>query len=363
MIYTNPFRNSIPPSIAESDLGNENNLIRQWRQLKPGTVLKDRNGHSILIIFRGRSNHHEGPDYLNGVIFCEGRIIQGDIELHVKENDWKSHGHLFDHRYKNVMLHVVRQLSVEPVTDIITLILQGNSSKCELPGISLTETAMQHIFRMSIHRWDRKIALFRRNENWRNIYYPESLASLGTDGNKQQWRRLGRQLDWDYAQDRQIEEWVKNFLSKACTFHWHKRGVRPVRHPNLLFNKAASWLYDLNQLTQKELFDLNQLSRVEKLFRRTELGQGTWVEWCGNVHFPAGAMYSLSRKDEQYEDWLKLWLELRLPYSCGRFQKQFQKILSPKTLRSFPVLQGLIEMENHFCNHLLCQFCLLKRDI
>ena len=109
MIYTNPFRNSIPPRIAESDLGNENNLIRQWRQLKPGTVLKDRNGHSILIIFRGRSNPHEGPDYLNGVIFCEGRIIQGDIELHVKENDWKSHGHLFDHRYKNVMLHVVRQ--------------------------------------------------------------------------------------------------------------------------------------------------------------------------------------------------------------------------------------------------------------
>jgi len=42
-------------------------------------------------------------------------------------------------------------------------------------------------------------------------------------------------------------------------------------------------------------------------------------------------MYSLSRKDEQYEDWLKLWLELRLPYSCGRFQKQFQKILSPST--------------------------------
>ena len=239
MIYTNPFRNSIPPSIAESDLGNENNLIRQWRQLKPGTVLKDRNGHSILIIFRGRSNTHEGPDFLNGVIFCEGRIIQGDIELHVKEKDWKSHGHLFDHRYRNVMLHV-------------------------------------------------------------------------------------------------------------------------VRHPNLLFNKAVSWLYDLNQLTQKELFGLNQLSRVEKLFQRTELGQGTWVEWCGNVHFPAGAVYSLSRKDEQYEDWLKLWLELRLPYSYGRFQKQFQKILSPKTLRPFPVLQGLIEMENHFCNHLLCQFYLLK---
>ena len=49
-----------------------------------------------------------GPDFLDAIIADErGRLLKGDVELHVRASAFVAHGHHLDPRYDNLILHVV----------------------------------------------------------------------------------------------------------------------------------------------------------------------------------------------------------------------------------------------------------------
>lgn len=60
---------------------------------------------SLQILDNGRYNHNAGPDFLNARINIGNTLWVGHVEIHVMSSDWLKHGH--DHRYDNVILHVV----------------------------------------------------------------------------------------------------------------------------------------------------------------------------------------------------------------------------------------------------------------
>lgn len=64
-------------------------------------------GEKLQIIFPGKLNTNQGPDFSNAQIKIDATILAGSVELHLKTSQWKEHGHSTDANYKNVILHVV----------------------------------------------------------------------------------------------------------------------------------------------------------------------------------------------------------------------------------------------------------------
>ena len=64
-------------------------------------------GEEVEILHPGLYNKNSGPDFFNGRIRLDGVLLAGNIEIHVKSDDWYSHGHQHDSAYENVILHLV----------------------------------------------------------------------------------------------------------------------------------------------------------------------------------------------------------------------------------------------------------------
>lgn len=71
------------------------------------TNLKTTDDEALTIIFPGKRNSNQGPDFLNAKVRLGATLFAGSVELHLKTSDWKRHGHSRDANYNNVILHVV----------------------------------------------------------------------------------------------------------------------------------------------------------------------------------------------------------------------------------------------------------------
>ena len=86
----------------------EDLLHFMWKShLIPKLGLKTTNGQRIDVLHSGVLNRENGPDFLLSRIRIDGFLWAGSIEMHVKASDWYSHGHQYDKRYDNVVLHVI----------------------------------------------------------------------------------------------------------------------------------------------------------------------------------------------------------------------------------------------------------------
>jgi len=87
----------------------EHLLVQIWkRQLVEEGNLVTESGERVQVVYPGRENKDRGPDFVGAVIATAGRgVLTGDIELHSRASDWKSHGHHRDPNYNEVILHVV----------------------------------------------------------------------------------------------------------------------------------------------------------------------------------------------------------------------------------------------------------------
>jgi len=90
-------------------------LHRAWRNagLEHAEV-QGRDGHTYRITYGGKPGGSVGPDFTDAVIERDdGTVFRGDIEIHVRESDWRAHGHHKDARYNGVVLHVVAAESTD----------------------------------------------------------------------------------------------------------------------------------------------------------------------------------------------------------------------------------------------------------
>ncbi len=77
------------------------------REAVPGRVFNSRDGSLVRIVKPGRRGRYAGPDIRDAVVEINGRVLQGDIEIHEHPDDWRRHRHHLDPAYGNVLLHVV----------------------------------------------------------------------------------------------------------------------------------------------------------------------------------------------------------------------------------------------------------------
>ncbi len=85
---------------------SEGQIALMWQQLV-GKELTSAEGEPVKVIYPGRINGDNGPDFKDAVIVNESNSMKGDVEVHVKSSDWYSHGHHRNAGYNGVILHVV----------------------------------------------------------------------------------------------------------------------------------------------------------------------------------------------------------------------------------------------------------------
>lgn len=86
-----------------------------WKhRILPEGELRTADGESIEIVDTGLLNTDAGPDFFNARLRIGGRLWAGNVEIHIRRNDWYAHGHDRDVAYDNVILHVVDAQSNGP---------------------------------------------------------------------------------------------------------------------------------------------------------------------------------------------------------------------------------------------------------
>ncbi len=84
-------------------------LVQVWkRQLVDDDRMVADSGEKLSVIYPGRENRDSGPDFIGAIVATtDGVLLRGDVELHSKASDWRSHGHDRDPGYNGVILQVV----------------------------------------------------------------------------------------------------------------------------------------------------------------------------------------------------------------------------------------------------------------
>lgn len=86
----------------------ERQLHLRWQKVSAAQgALVTQQGRTLQVLYPGRHSSQKGPDFRDAVLLQQGKIIKGDVEVHVKASGWKEHGHHQDPNYNSVVLHVV----------------------------------------------------------------------------------------------------------------------------------------------------------------------------------------------------------------------------------------------------------------
>ncbi len=124
----------------------------------------------------GRRNGGPGPDYLGAeVIFPDGTVQRGDVELHLRQRGWREHGHQWDSRYGRVILHVTADGSSQPVevdqrrrVPTIALIPGPPATiPCEVTPTALKDfkAADEYLYLLARQLWWRRLADWRDRDS------------------------------------------------------------------------------------------------------------------------------------------------------------------------------------------------------
>lgn len=72
-------------------------------------------GRRVRVLYPGRPGVTAGPDFRDALLEVEGLgLVQGDVELHLRQQDWYAHGHADDPNYNGVVLHAALEVSARP---------------------------------------------------------------------------------------------------------------------------------------------------------------------------------------------------------------------------------------------------------
>lgn len=104
----------------------ERHLQAMWYEQKFFEFLKTDDNLPVTVISPGIWNSEGGPDFLKAHLRIGETEVKGDIEIHLRDNGWKQHGHQSNPAYDNVVLHVSLW---HPKENIPLLTSQGQAIK------------------------------------------------------------------------------------------------------------------------------------------------------------------------------------------------------------------------------------------
>ncbi|MBT3216934.1 MAG: DUF2851 family protein [Candidatus Marinimicrobia bacterium] len=345
--------------ISDSGFQSERSLEQAWFALLPGTTIITSTGDHLTLINHGILNRNEGPDVLNARLLIHGSIQQGNVEFHLKAEDWFYHGHQHNPKYDHILLHVLGNqsngIALLPGCVAILEVPQSKKPDCTLrnavgdPGKVLSNFAQI--------RWSELVQSFCKNRNnsndWRRLLLVSSFKMLGKGGNEDSFVCLANRIDFEI---------FERFKQSYFKMPWKVLGMRPSHRPKKRVELAEALVHFISKWSDEYWSDPKQYFRTMKTALSDVSGSGIRAELMANVFFPAMAAEAIYEgKFVGLSYWKSEWMVLTLPYSYGKYSKRFSHVLSSKQLKSIKVLQGLKKMDEEFCHPRHCIVCPLKK--
>lgn len=210
----------------------EQELARLWSTGLPGKWLTQE-GEEVEVVSPGLPNDDRGPDFVNAVIMGEeGRLVKGDVEVHLLASQFRAHGHHHDHHYNSVILHLVLQDDVGAPTLLangirVPILTLGDGERL-LTGRSFLRreepcrTAVQNLGVDGVvrtlkgageARFRRKGRLFSRalaRSSPEEVLYQGIMEALGYSRNQEAFLKLAQQLPWESLRWFGLKAWKRN---------------------------------------------------------------------------------------------------------------------------------------------------------
>ena len=94
----------------------EKTLARLWqKRAARQREFRTSAGRRVRVLYPGRPGTAAGPDFRDALLEVEGLgLVQGDVELHLRQQDWYNHGHADDPNYNGVVLHGALETAPQP---------------------------------------------------------------------------------------------------------------------------------------------------------------------------------------------------------------------------------------------------------
>jgi len=227
-------------------------------------VLRTTDGGSIRILSPGKWNlSGEGPDFLGAEIEIAGSTVLGDVEIHFRSSDWRSHGHHENPSFEKVVLHVIlfplsdhenrnpaitRSGFQPPTLVLLPLLHESLEEYAERDAIrALSGTHTEEIlsdwleislddrrFRLLEHgrvRWEKKLNHAKKRlsgEDWAEACHQFALEILGYRRNRAPMSAI--------SLSHTLSELTGSQKNAETLFderegEWKLAGLRPANHP------------------------------------------------------------------------------------------------------------------------------------
>jgi len=175
-------------------------------------------GERLQILYPGRHNQHQGPDFLEAKIKIEETTLVGNIELHVHATDWFKHAHASDANYASLILHIVWQNDGPPAFENCPTLSLNNrvpkllleqyqnlmQSSLNLPCEKLLSQVNGMVWtswkqRLLVERLQRKSAvveqyLQKANQHWEEICWWMIAKNFGAKVNAEAFEAMAQSI-------------------------------------------------------------------------------------------------------------------------------------------------------------------------
>ena len=264
---------------------------------------------------RGTWNQiEEGPDFKNARLLLAGKMIKGDIEIHLHSHDWSRHRHNLDSNYNKVILHVciftnptsIQSLSLRKDGQTVPILIllphlycaveeyAENQALAELSGKgSKVASKLDKLGCLSradmgnhmLKRWESKIGFAQvrlAKQGWTNACHQWFLEVLGYRRNRSPMVRIAQAFPIEYWQRSKTDPQEVYFSQED----WRLRGCRPANHPQKRIMQYANlwrvnpdWMNDLEKMSAQLKIDCFQdtinrksLLKIVRFWRSSVLG-------------------------------------------------------------------------------------------
>ncbi len=248
-------------------------------------------GEPVQVIFPGRYNTNQGPDFTDARVKVGNTNWAGTVELHIRASDWKRHGHEGDNHYLNVILHVVWENDA-PASDIpvvelkdrvSNMLLQRYEGLLAVSGFIPCERSVRDIPDITWSSWLERLAIERlgrksqiilqylasTNQHWEEVFWWLIARNFGAVLNSDCFETMARSLPLSLLakhrqQVHQLEallfgqvglleqeytEQYPRLLQQEYAFLKHKYGLSPI-HQQLNFLRMRPGNFPTVRLAQ-----------------------------------------------------------------------------------------------------------------
>ncbi len=265
-----------------------------WQKiLHTGYKLKTESGQSLNVIYPGKVSDTPGSDFQDAVITIGGQTVKGNIEVHVKSGDWRTHGHHRNPAYNNVVLHVVmwhegrNDIELQNGTAIPTVSIGdhlNNNPVSDISGVvpcsgiaaRTGERLLEILDKMGIERFSEKVAQFQtelENKEAGQRLYSGIMRALGYSSNKDAFQELAKRMPLSI-----LESLPSDNSSNAARLLWRQA----------LLLGTAGLLPNQRSVDLREVSDSTYVNELEGLWQTAKYGDVMSVKDWQTFHVRPG---------------------------------------------------------------------------